>query len=69
MMKKLLAGFIILLLLGGIFGFAPMAYADGVGGGAGGNGGIPNPPASGRTDGGGGASPAGGIPNPPASGR
>ncbi|KPJ73430.1 hypothetical protein AMJ52_03750 [candidate division TA06 bacterium DG_78] len=65
-MKKLIAGLIIVLLLGGIFGFAPMAYAD-PGGGTGGNGGIPQPPPSGRTDGG--ASPSGGIPQPPPSGR
>jgi hypothetical protein len=66
-MKKLIAGLIIVLLLGGIFGFAPsMAYAD-PGGST--NNGVPIPPASGRTDGGGVASPTGGVPIPPASGR
>jgi hypothetical protein len=49
-MKKLIAGLIIVLLLGGIFGFAPsMAYADGADGGVGTTGTVLPPPA-GRGD-------------------
>jgi hypothetical protein len=67
-MKKLLAGLIIVLLLGGIFGFAPMAYADGADGGAGNYGSGPYPPPQGRSDSGV-CNPSGSGPYPPPQGR
>jgi hypothetical protein len=66
-MKKLIAGLIIVLLLGGILGIVPnMAYADPPGGGY--TSGIPQPPPQGRTDGSG-CVVNNGIPQPPPQGR
>jgi hypothetical protein len=68
-MKKLIAGLIIVLLLGGIFGIVPsMAYAD-PGSGGSTNGVTPVNPPGGRGDVGTGAGVNGITPvNPPAGG-